>query len=411
MAYASGVTTLLLLVVAKGAPPFPPPPPTAPWLYFGANGTGAIDAPPYLSLAARGGLGGYGWQNNYAPSNHTHGEQNLREAAAALAAFAPHLPVFVYRHFQMCWPYFDSQRSAADNPKLSAMFLHDNDNAPGSQECRQSLPGGGTGPLMVFEGGSDAGNWWVDKVVGEVAAEPYIKAVFFDETDWSYCGYSFPHETGCINISDGFKARDYAAKLPALRATADALMAAGKWPIFSSKNLREEAWGGLPANASRPCVVPGDAYAAALEGVAWGRFYEFWMGLGAVFDAATIANAILEGNAGVGLVARASADAAAQCPGSTPSCVDYHETDLGYALAAFLVARTSPWSYFGVSSGWYSPCWCWKAEYDAAARCGEPSAPATRTGPYTWSREYANCTVLVNTSASTGTLLPKGAGM
>ena len=326
---------------------------------------------------------------------------NLYNAAHALSSFAPTLPVFVYRHFQMAWRYFDVQARAADDPKEHAFFLHDNDNDPAAKECLQNVPGNRTSPLLVFEN-STAGVWWVDKVVGELSAEPSTTAVFFDETDWSYCGYNFASYTGCNNISESFKVRDYLAKLPALRASADALAAAGKWPIFSTKNLLEKAWVGLPANVTRPCVIPGDAYAAALQGVSWGHFYEFWMGQGEVLDAASIENSIIEGSAGVGLVARADADAAAQCPSSSSSCVGYFKTDLNYALAAFLIARTSPYSFFGVSSGWYSQCWCWHQEYDAAAACGEPSAPPQRTGPYTWTRNYAHCKVFVNTSAAQG---------
>lgn len=404
-------TSLFASALASSVqPPFPPPPPLKPWLYFGANGTGPVDSMPFLSLASRGGLGGYGWQNFGASTNFSHGgEAHLLGAAAALAAYAPALPVFVYRHFQMAWRLFDVQRPIIDDPKYRTLLLHDNDNAPAAKKCLQGVPGNGTSPLLVFEAPSSAGQWWVDRVVGEVAAEPSITAVFFDETDWSYCGYNFTRATGCSNLSAAFLARDYAAKLPALRATADALAAAGKWPIFSSKNLREEAWQGLPAKAIRPCVVPGNAYAAALEGATWGRFYEFWMGQGATYDAATIANVLLEGAAGVGLIARAPADAAAQCPGDTSSCDAPAMTELSYALAAFLIARTSPYSYFGVSSGWYSQCWCWHAEYDAAAACGAPTAPPIRTSPFSWTRAYEHCTVSVNTTAQKGAFLAEWA--
>lgn len=390
----------LLLLAAAAAAPFPPPSPSNFFLYFGANETGPTDGPAYQHLASRGALAGYGWQNNAAPSNYTHGEANLLAAAAALHAAAPALPVFVYRHFQMCWPLFDVQRAAASSPADADLFLRDNDNAPGAAQCRQPIPGGGTAPLLAFANTS-AGAFWVQKVVGELAAEPAaVSAVFFDESDWSSCGYNFAKD-GCSSISDAFRARDLLAKLPALRATADALGAAGKWPIFSSKNLLAAAWEGLPAAAPRPCVIPHDAYFQALAGADYARFYEFFMGGSAAENAATIANALLEGAAGVGLVARAPAGADAQCAAACPQG-SVGKAPLAFALAAFLVARTSPWSYFGVSSGWYSECWCWHAEYDQAARCGAPAAPAVRTGAYTWTREYAGCRVSVNTSSSEG---------
>lgn len=234
-------------------------------MYFGANGTGPVDSPTYLSLASNGSLAGYGWQANAAPSNYTHGELNLKDAAAALSATAPALPIFVYRHFQMGWRLFDVQRAADDNPDLKGLFLKDNDNSPSGAQCRQHIPGGGTAPLYAFVN-SSAGAFWVDSVVKELASEPsFVSAVFFDESDWSACGYSFEKD-GCFNISDAFRAKDLMAKLPAIRATADALGLAGKWPIFSSKNLLEAAWEGLPGSAKRPCVIPHDAFFDALAG-------------------------------------------------------------------------------------------------------------------------------------------------
>ena len=241
----------------------------------------------------------------------------------------------------------------------------------------------------------------------EVAAEAHTSAVFFDTTDANTCGFSLA-SSGCPNMSSAFLARDLLAKLPALRAAADALNAAGTLPIFSSRNLLSQAWAGLPDNATRPCVLPHDAYAAALAGADYARFYEFWMGGGANLDAAYISNVIIEGSAGVGFVARASADAGAQCATACdPS--PWFEVRLSYALAAFLVARTSPYSYFGVSGGWSSGCWCWHREYDEASKCGAPTAPAVRTGAHSWTREYEHCLVSVNTSAAEGSWAPRPA--
>jgi hypothetical protein len=404
-----GARTILLLAFAfqRGvAAPFPPPPPSSPWLYFGANETGPIDLPFFQALAARGGLAGYGWQNNAAPANFSHGEANVYAAVAALRAAAPRLPVFAYRNWHVCWRLFDLQRAADDDAAQRGMFIRNFDNAPGAAECRISItPANSTSPLWGFEN-TDAGAWWVANVVREiVSTEPLTSAVFFDTTDANACGFSFA-STGCPNISDAFRARDLLAKLPALRAAADALNAAGKLPIFSSRNVVARAWAGLPDSATRPCVVPHDAYLAALEGADYARFYEFWMGQGANLDAANIQNVIIEGGVGVGFIARASADADAQCAAACDPA-PWMEVRLSYALAAFLVARTSPYSYFGVSGGWSSGCWCWHREYDEASKCGAPTAPAVRTGAHSWTREYERCVVSVNTSAAEGSWAPR----
>ena len=387
--------------------PFPPPSSQLPILYFGANATGPENA-AQLAFDVHTGteLAGWGWQQNSTASDFRHGEASLASAAAALAAaHAGSSPRrFVYRHMQMAWTLFDVTR-AADAGTNRSLFLRNHDNAADAAECRQTVPGNGTSPLLAWGPGTVPGlaeSFWVNNVTAEVAREPFVDAVFFDETDWSACGYDFA-KVGCANISDSFRVADLRAKLPSLRGTADALAAAGKLAIFSAKNLLESAWEGLPANASRPCVISHDEYARALDGAAYIRFEEFWMGQGRDTDAATIANALLLGARGVGLIARGSADSAGACASSsTCASAAYHTAGLAYSLAAFLVARTSPYSYFGYSSGWYSDCWCWHSEFDSAASCGAPTAPAQRTSAFTWTRAYERCDVEVDTSRSHG---------
>jgi hypothetical protein len=43
--------------------------------------------------------------------------------------------------------------------------------------------------------------------------------------------------------------------------------------------------------------------------------------------------------------------------------------------------------------------YCWRKEYDL--RCGHPLADATRTGPYTFVRNFTNCDVFVDTDCET----------
>ena len=399
-----GLVVSSLELAAAAAPPFPPPPLSPfPALFFGANAYGA-ESSQQLAFEARHALAGYGWQQGTLATNFSHGEASLAQAAAALAGVAPTVPTFVYRHFQMAWDLFDVQRAADVDPALQGMFLRDNDNAPGARECRQPTPGNSTSPLYAFAG-TNSGAFWVNHVIGEVAREPHVSGVFFDECDWSACGYSFAKD-GCGNISNTFRAADLVAKYPALRATAEALIAAGKYPIFSAKNLLDAAFAGLPPTTPRPCVIPHDGFAAALRSVPHARFFEFWMGQGKEIDTATIADAVIEGSSGVGLVARAASDASSACPGQVCAAVasesSFTPPSLSYALAAFLVARTSPYSYFGVSSGWYSACWCWHAEYDDAAACGAPTGAAVRVSLFIWTRNYTSCDVHVDTASATG---------
>jgi hypothetical protein len=196
---------------------------------------------------------------------------------------------------------------------------------------------------------------------------------------------------------------DLLAKLPVLRDTASTLNAAGMWPIFSSKNVLEAAWQGLPLNSHRPCLLPHDPYFAALSNVSYARFYEYWLGVSADFDAAMIANALLEGRSGVGLVLRTLGDYTASCRDSVLDPLAKHATNAKYSVAGALIVQNS-YTYLGISTGWYDRDWCWHIEYDIAEGCGRPLAPAMRTGLHTWRRSFEHCDVHVNTANATGVI-------
>ena len=120
-------------------------------------------------------------------------------------------------------------------------------------------------------------------------------------------------------------------------------------------------------------------------------------------DAATIQQVMLEGASGVGFIARAPANLAYTCP-DAPKDPSSHGTSLPYALAAFLIAKTSPYSYFGISSGWYDVSWCWHSLYDEAAKCGPALAAPIRTGSHSWTRNFQHCLVTVNTTSRVGVI-------
>ena len=142
MALASFLLAFFVVLRGALAAPFPPPPPSSPWLYMGANETGPFDDPFFQSLAARGALAGYGWQNNAARSNFSRGEANVYGAVAALRTAYPQLPVFAYRNWHACWRLFDIQRAADDDASQRDMFYHNFDNAPGAAECRINMTAG-----------------------------------------------------------------------------------------------------------------------------------------------------------------------------------------------------------------------------------------------------------------------------
>ena len=141
----------------------------------------------------------------------------------------------------------------------------------------------------------------------------------------------------------------------------------------------------------------------------WARFYENWPGSFwdaapvADVEAAQIANAILEGDAGIPALIHAPAG---DCPDAR---VITRPGRLGGPLerflAAFLVVQT-PQTVFSASRDWYDKDFCWHPEFDVVY--GTPAGPAVRLGPYHWVRNFSGCTVEVDTAAGTGVvfLLP-----
>jgi hypothetical protein len=442
--------TLAACCAPAAAQTFSFPPPAAglfPALWFGANESGGLyTSESQRALLAQHSLVGWGWQQSTVSKGFRHGETALAQAAASVSASsavaaqanataqAPPA-LFVYRHAQMAWRLFDVPR-AADDAQMGnggAYFLRDNDNAPDGAQCRQRIPSppsgpsaNGSSPMYAFAGAggvgmTGAGAFFSEEVVAaELAVEGGVQAAFFDETDWSACGYSFA-AAGCANISDVFRAADLAAKLPALRATVDALNAAGIAPILSSKNLLERAWDGLPPNATRPCVVPHDPYFNALIGAPYIRFYEFFAARGPDEDAATIAQIMIEAEAGIGLVARAPADSNSTCSSSVTSSSSQtsisglplagtfagpaRQPSTLYALASFLIASNSLYSYFGVSTGWLDSDWCWHPDaYALAASCGLSVTTAQRIDAHNYIRGFFACFVSVDTLAGVGVI-------
>ncbi len=118
--------------------------------------------------------------------------------------------------------------------------------------------------------------------------------------------------------------------------------------------------------------------------------------------AQTIANGILEAQAGIPVVAHVTPH--------NNTCESHVDTRSAYTpsgfdafqLAAFYIAQGPNWIW-GASGGWTDSGWdpetgqnCWRKEYDL--RCGKPLADATRTGPYTFIRNFTNCDIYVDTN-------------
>ena len=378
----------------------PPPAPSTPapaWnysgfsrfpsFYFGADQAGP-QPPAQVALVARFALAGWGWQQGF---SRGHGEEQGREAAEAVRrlapAGAPAAPdaLFVYRQSESLFTYYDAFANVTHSPSLLAA-------AQLADPASGRLCGGGG--LLAF-GNATFSRYWVGAVGGELAAEaPLVAAAFYDGFDKLYAGGTLGAE-GCSGFTPAATAAELRAKVAATAAQAALLNAAGSLPLLSTYNFLQAAALGLEAGGAAAPLramngVYEDEYIAALSGVAWMRFYEVWLGHGAAQDALMIANAILEGAAGVPFVAR-----------SDPKTMH----SLEYGALGFLIAQGQH-CYWGASSGWLDADWPWRGILDW--KVGAPLGSASRTGSFAWTRRFEHANVTVDTKAGLATLAMGG---
>jgi hypothetical protein len=291
-----------------------------------------------------------------------------------------------------------SQCFYANSANATAGFWLEQDG----ERCVTDQPWGTKDAVWDFRA-SGATDWFVENFIGELASESAITnaggapgAVFFDECDQNNCGY---HGSTCDY--DKFSPADFASQQAASNAmlarTAAALNANNLIPIFSFDNRLNASSAGLPG-AVAPCALPEEDSLAALAGSTWVRFYEnwpstFWRPDNADLHAAMIANAILETAAGVPVVLHTGG----ACPAENRTIA--RPGPLGgpveFAVATYLVVADAG-TTLSLSDDWYDQNFCWRPELDVDF--GAPLAPATRTGPHSWTRNFTRANVAVDVS-------------
>jgi len=184
-----------------------------------------------------------------------------------------------------------------------------------------------------------------------------------------------------------------------LRELTRRLNAAGIVPILSLDNRLAASGAGLPG-ASAPCALPEDALLAALDGLTWARFYEnwpqsFWVPGGADLAAAMVANALLEGAAGVPTILHSGG----ACPAPPRNIARPGPLggDIEPAVALYLIVAT-PGTTMSISNDWYDQNFCWRPDWDVDF--GAPLGDAARTGTHAWTRAYSRANVTIDVAAN-----------
>lgn len=459
---------------ASSSPPFTPPWPytgftSLPVLFFGANASGPHNEEA-LAFISKHSYVGLGWQQGTNVSFFQHLETQLAQGITQINDYlvAKNMsipPLFVYRHFQMSFTYFDITRAAATNPLYRDMFFHDNDGNLNSTECLQPASEAPNStavasPLFSFQN-STAGDYWVNNVVQEVATETSSTSVFFDECDWNI-GVTGPYNfkrDGCFNLSSNYLVQDMRSKYDVIRRTSEMLINGGssssdssngtssfsssssisKWPIFSFRNYFNASFDGLPnsTNITRPCLLPYEEVVEELVTVPYLRFDEFWLSAhNKDYDAANLVTMqMLLRDYNVPVILRAQGNMTCNYSVTTTATniqkADISVSDLkgktmkGYSsrhsittdgdstypytaqpvdllyALAGFLIIQEEYSYFGYSSGWYTENWCWINPY-YDYNYGLPLAPATRLDAYRWYRNFTNVDVSLDVESGIG---------
>merc|ERR1712232_102347 len=285
-------------------------------------------------------------------------EDSLAQVAKQTKEFARaasrEVATFVYRDAQCADPEYVLPAALINDTSKDHWFLQQNGTIctrygqfPNQRQFNWSVP--------------EARDWYIDIVIGEVAAEDDVDVVFFDETDWTFHHYHWERFTNCPGFdpfpNDAAWAAYREAKADLLSRIVVALNAAGKVPLFSCS-------GGTTANSDAKCPNqagqwPEESYLASIRNLSNGgvyhRFYESWMGFGCVdIDCWSnwLQNAIWETEQGLPFTVRWDM-------GMFGGSDDWLE----FGMAAFLMAQ-SDYCYFGAAANWYDQDWRYYPQYD-----------------------------------------------
>ena len=381
---------------------------TVPTAMFGCN-TSGLETKARMDFNAKYGITIYEARTMQQQHGWTNEEHSLQQQAAAMKAAHPQTPVFVYRSASGTDKFFQLGADILANATRSKEWLLHFDAAHSGSHCSTF------GCSDYDFRNPEMAQYYLDTIISEVAAEPNLNGVIFDDCDTVVGG---ARSGAWLSIEQ--RAEISNASLPVLAKAFHALNAAGKVPMWSSGRT----FSGIPAGditrwepkASFPL---GAAYTeeAAIEafGTAkYYRYYEFWQWqAGEGTCGAQIRNALLEQKHGIPIVAITPSCPTAKhgkgghgpCGGHVPKSMDAF---FNFSMAAFLVVA-SEYSYWGFQNseggggGWFDNDKTWHSLYDA--KLGEPLGNATKDkSDLSWAREFEHASVSVDCVAGQGTI-------
>ena len=385
-----------LAAAARPQPPWEYSYDSFPAAWFGANSTG-WETEAQLEQLGRYHMVAFGFFDLLTKNNYTHEGAALIEQSRIVKRRHPNVTVGIYIDNLRFEPFYDGMKVAVDDPQYRDMFLLNKSSpthAPLESEtyCVQMVPKiGARDPrcLAPFWNwfNETAVDFFLDKVLAPIVAQPGYDVVFFDGADGFIRGARFPGSwQHASNVPAGTTHADAVQVLIRLHARmAELCLKNGKYAILS-EHLQDT--GNFSASTDEGPIVDGLVDAPMM------RYYEdflrgpTWLGDSQEGYVQTIIAEAQNKTLSLPEVIHY-----VTC-GADRSCPDPNSLKGTAAVAAFLVAR-GEYSYFMASTGWYDANFKWQPEYDIDY--GKPLEDARYDGASgVFTRQYTKCSVTLD---------------
>ena len=438
-----GLLPSAALALAPGEWPFEYDWSRFPAAWFAGNDT-VWEDPAQIAEIGRYELAILGWQDLITATNWTASVYAQLDQAAIIKAHYPDLPVFVYTGFgnadgynEATWklmaPAFENctvNQPCNHGAPYADYFLQSTSTPEYSMSgCEQMGLGYSNPPTpkcvnFFWNTANEAAiDFFVDEVVGPLAAAPQIDGVFFDCFNYAYdipavrpWGRPVVNVPGCGASGGAGCEALVAGALKMARKTAEKLNSGGKVPMFANPASFENT-------GNQPIWLDEARLLSTLDAeprTTWSTYYEF-MRAELIKENGQLANMLREGIGGGNRSTRSSSttrttttattttttgtvaagvhvyyqQANASCHANATTGVTCPLEDVSPHLAAFMLVREEHWYYFG-STGWLDRNFEWSALYDKYSACGSPLAKAAETAANLFTRRYDHCTVTLD---------------